>query len=237
MPTRLSLQNVEAICFDLDDTLVQTTYFNDQSLSAVVKVLQDRRIAFGIPEAELRKLLLNIKIEYGTSYSKLFEEWGRGLGIQDEKVLTEAAVAYDKLEEASLRLFPGVTNLLRLLIGNRTKMGVVTNGDAFRQWKKLVVLGIADLFDAVVISEVAQVKKPDPKIYRIALDRLDAEPSKSVFIGDRPDLDVKGAKEGGMFTIRVLQGREAGRRPADESEVPDLELPSIEFVAPLLVSS
>ena len=82
----------------------------------------------------------------------MLEELEKTLGISDEKTLTELVVAYEKFEHSSLRLFPGVTDLPKLLIRNKIKMGVVTNGDAFRQWKKLLVLGIADLFDFVAIS-------------------------------------------------------------------------------------
>ena len=160
----------------------------------------------------------------------MLEELEKTLGISDEKTLTELVVAYEKFEDSSLRLFPGVTDLLKLLIRNKIKMGVVTNGDAFRQWKKLLVLGIADLFDFVAISTAVGIAKPDPQIFQLALDSLAGDPTRSVFVGDRPDLDTKGAKQSGMYTIRVLQGRASNMQPSNRMETADAELTSVDNV-------
>jgi putative hydrolase of the HAD superfamily len=225
-----AIPSVEAMCFDLDDTLVQTTYFNDQSLNAVIKVLSDRHVSLGISEDEARKLVLQIKIQHGASYGKLFEELKAALAIDDEKVLTELTMAYDRFEDASLRLFSGAIELLKQLIQNRVKLCVVTNGDAYRQWKKMIATGIADLFDCVVISETAGVSKPDPRIFQTAISLLDSDPSETAFVGDRPDLDIKGARQAGMYTVRVLQGRAARLRAADVSEEADLNVDSIEHL-------
>ncbi len=59
-------------------------------------------------------------------------------------------------------------------------------------------LGLGDLFDVVIDSERAGVAKPDPAIFRAAMDAVGAEPAASVMIGDSLRRDGVGAKGAGM---------------------------------------
>jgi len=236
-PSEIRLSNLEAILFDLDDTLVQTTYFNDQSLAAVAKVLEDRHIELALSEQEVRDLILKVKIQYGTAHWKVFEELEKGLGIHDRKILTELTLAYDLAEDNNIRLFPGVTELLKFLIQKGIKTGIVTNGDSYRQWKKLILTGIQDVFDVVIISEEVGIEKPDPSIYRRALYSLEVESNDAMFVGDKPDTDITGANRAGVISIRVRQGRNAKVEPANDDEKPDIDLPSIDILRTYLAVS
>jgi putative hydrolase of the HAD superfamily len=55
-------------------------------------------------------------------------------------------------------------------------------------------------FDAVVISGEVRRTKPDPRIYRLCLARLDVEPAHALFVDDRPD-NVAAAARLGMRTV------------------------------------
>lgn len=57
------------------------------------------------------------------------------------------------------------------------------------------------MFDAAVFSCAVGTRKPEPRIYKIALERLGVEPSEAVFIDDRADF-IEGAQKLGMHTIR-----------------------------------
>src|SRR5512138_1739769 len=58
------------------------------------------------------------------------------------------------------------------------------------------------LFDVVVESAVEGLRKPDPRIYRIALERLGVAPHETVFLDDI-GRNLKPARELGMTTIKV----------------------------------
>jgi FMN phosphatase YigB (HAD superfamily) len=58
-------------------------------------------------------------------------------------------------------------------------------------------LGLAELVDAVVTSAEAGARKPAPDVFLLALARLDAQPARSVHVGDGPD-DEAGARSAGM---------------------------------------
>src|SRR5688572_1010305 len=52
-----------------------------------------------------------------------------------------------------------------------------------------------------LISQAEGVHKPDPEIFRRALARLQAEPARSVFAGDHPEVDIGSARAAGMWAV------------------------------------
>ena len=60
-----------------------------------------------------------------------------------------------------------------------------------------------DLFDTIVLSSAVGVKKPDPRIFRLALRRIGARPAEAVFVGDDFHVDIEGARRTGMAVLPV----------------------------------
>jgi epoxide hydrolase-like predicted phosphatase len=67
---------------------------------------------------------------------------------------------------------------------------------------------IADAFDVMVISAEVGVKKPDPRIYQIVLERLDVTPEEAVFVDDFIE-NVEAARQQGMYAIHFQDPGEA----------------------------
>lgn len=59
---------------------------------------------------------------------------------------------------------------------------------------------LASLFDAVVISFELQLAKPEPEIYRVALERLGVLPASALFVDDRLE-NIDAARELGIQTL------------------------------------
>jgi putative hydrolase of the HAD superfamily len=59
-------------------------------------------------------------------------------------------------------------------------------------------LGIADAFDQVIDSHVVGVEKPDPEIFRLALEPFGVEPARALHIGDVYAVDIVGARAAGL---------------------------------------
>lgn len=73
-------------------------------------------------------------------------------------------------------------------------------------------LGILGAFDVVIDSGVVGVEKPDPRIFRIALDRFRVPPSRALHLGDSFGPDVLGARAAGLRVALVdPHGHLAGR--------------------------
>jgi putative hydrolase of the HAD superfamily len=64
-------------------------------------------------------------------------------------------------------------------------------------------LGINRFFNAVLVSEEVGWRKPHTKIFEEALKRLEVTAEETVYVGDSPLEDIKGAKAAGMKTVFV----------------------------------
>lgn len=89
--------------------------------------------------------------------------------------------------------------LIRTLRG-RYKISLLSNSSAGYVPSLLDEYGLADLFDNITISGEAGAMKPDPKIFRYALQELDLKAQEAVFIDDNPS-NVAAAESIGMRSI------------------------------------
>ena len=64
------------------------------------------------------------------------------------------------------------------------------------------------MFEVIVESSVEGVRKPNPRIYEIACERLDVKPSETVFLDDL-GINLKPARAMGMTTIKVVTETQA----------------------------
>ncbi len=80
-------------------------------------------------------------------------------------------------------------------------LGLVTNGKKDLQDGKIDLLGLRGYFKAIVISGEAGISKPDPAIYKLALERMGTSAEQTLFIGDHPVNDIWGAGKAGMDTV------------------------------------
>lgn len=86
--------------------------------------------------------------------------------------------------------------------------GIVTNGPS-SQHNKCRTAGLTQLAPFIIVSEEVGYAKPDPRIFRDAMDAMGlTSPDKVMFVGDNPVADIDGAKRFGMKAAWVRRGRE-----------------------------
>lgn len=126
----------------------------------------------------------------------------------------------------SYRLFPDVLPALGLAKQAGLTIGLISN---FEEWLEglLTHMEVADLFDPVVISGKVGIEKPDPAIFRMALDQSGVEAAESVYVGDHPRIDVEGARAVGMGAVLIDR---KGRHQDFEGD----KIASLEELLPLL---
>jgi putative hydrolase of the HAD superfamily len=108
-------------------------------------------------------------------------------------------------------VFPDVPPALEWLRRAGHRLGVVSNFDS-RLDDVLQSLGLADCFEHVVVSSRAGAAKPDPAIFRRALELFDAAPADALHVGDAPEEDVAGAGAAGIRAVLLdRRGRYAER--------------------------
>jgi putative hydrolase of the HAD superfamily len=119
--------------------------------------------------------------------------------ISDEKI-NKIAHQYIELLPQNNHLFDGAIATLEYLKPNY-KLHIITNGFEKVQYLKIENSGIASYFSTITNSEMAGVKKPNPKIYEFALSLSQAKKETSVMIGDSIEADVIGALDFGIEAI------------------------------------
>lgn len=81
------------------------------------------------------------------------------------------------------------------------RIGIVTNNRTAEQVEKLEFLEMTSLVEALVTSEEVGVPKPNPRIFEVALQRLEARPEETVLVGDNWHADVLGALASGIRPV------------------------------------
>jgi len=95
---------------------------------------------------------------------------------------------------------PETPEALDRLLEAGYRLGVVSNADG-RVEALLDAVGLGSRFEIVVDSELVGVSKPDPGIFRIALERMGLEPARTLYVGDLYPVDVLGARGAGMEAV------------------------------------
>jgi putative hydrolase of the HAD superfamily len=102
------------------------------------------------------------------------------------------------------RAYPEVPETLARLRAGGARLAVVSNWDVSLR-DVLERTGLRPLVDAVVISAELGAAKPDPAIFRAALQRLDAPADAALHVGDSLEHDVAGARAAGIEAVLVAR--------------------------------
>ncbi|MBU1050749.1 YjjG family noncanonical pyrimidine nucleotidase [Candidatus Bipolaricaulota bacterium] len=130
--------------------------------------------------------------------TKRFQWVFESLGIAgDAQAFSETFLR--NLVEASTFLAEAKPLLAQLKLQYR--LSLLTNGFADVQHARIARLGVASLFESIIISEEVGVAKPDPAIFDIVLERM-GWPDKStvLMIGDSLSSDILGGSNAGIDT-------------------------------------
>jgi putative hydrolase of the HAD superfamily len=131
---------------------------------------------------------------------------------------------YDTFTDvANYRLFDDALPVLEKLRDAGLRLGLISN---FEEWLERLLdhLDVTEFFEVRVISGVEGMEKPDPEIFRLALDRMGVAPEHAAYVGDNVTYDVEPAESLGMTGV-LLDRRDrhedfAGRRITSLDELP-----------------
>ena len=131
----------------------------------------------------------------------------RELGVRTgEKIDQRALKALERLyyQEATAmqQLLPGVADYLAVARELGLKTAVASSSS--RKWvmEHLDRFGIGGKFDAIVCREDVKRTKPDPELYRTALQRLEVQPVEAIALEDSSN-GIHAAKAAGLFCVAV----------------------------------
>jgi putative hydrolase of the HAD superfamily len=130
-------------------------------------------------------------------YDRMLQELGLGgdIGLRDALYVTFT-------DPANYALFDDVKGAIGALDAASVRLGIVSNFEAWLE-DLLGSLGVRDAFTVRVISGIEGVEKPDPAIFRRALERLELDAVDVVYVGDNPEFDVAPAAAVGMTPVLI----------------------------------
>ena len=206
------LANIQAVVFDLDGTLLDRR----RSFERFVRDQWERFAdAVGtIGQENYVQILIELDRDGYAPRKELFTgliaqfELPSGLA---ETLLNDYRAGFP----SACVLFPDAARTLSSLRAAGLKLGLITNGSVRMQSRKLECLALSPMFDTILISEAEGIHKPDRQIFYRALERLNANPTRAVFVGDHPEVDVAGARAAGMQAIWRRDPRVSGIVEAD----------------------
>jgi HAD superfamily hydrolase (TIGR02253 family) len=196
---------IEAILFDLDNTLIDFMLMKRKSCEAAI----DAMISAGLKmrKEKAMKLLFELYGEKGIEYNKIFQEFlEKATGRIEYRILAEGIVAYRKAQVSYVKPYPGTVKTLVRLKERGMKLGIVSDAPSVNAWIRLVEMRLEDFFDVVVTFDETGQKKPSRAPFLRAIEKLDVRPEKTLFVGDWPERDIRGAKALGMRTAFAKYG-------------------------------
>lgn len=201
------MARLDAVLFDIDDTLFSTTDFAQRARRASVEAMVAAGLGADI-EVVLEELG-EIIGEFSSNYDRHFDQLLKrvkpdGLDDRNPAIIVAAGVAaYHDTKYRDLAPFDDVIPLLEGLGRAGLRRGVVTHGWTTKQAEKLVRLGLVPHLDpgAIFISDQIGIAKPNPKLYLAALRELELPAARVMYVGDNPEHDIAPPQSLGMVTV------------------------------------
>ena len=222
--------SVRAVLFDAGNTLLRMNY------AAIAEHLATRGVtatAEQIQHAEWRaRVRLDADLfarpapgsstESGSTSERYVRYILAELGVTDEATVA-GVIAWRRDYNAPGGIFntaePQAGEALALVHAAGLAAAVISNSNGSVR-SILESVGLAGQLDYVIDSGELGFEKPDPRIFRLALERSGVDAASAVYIGDLYSVDILGARAAGIRAILLDPGHHWGKRDCDTA--PDI---------------
>lgn len=171
------LDGIEAVIFDLDDTL----YPEKEYVKSGFRKISEQ---FNMPELEAE--LLQAFERGGKPIDDVFNARGI-INLKDE------ALHVYRFQKPAIRLFDGVEGMLKRLYKSY-KIGIITDGRPEGQHAKIDALGLESKVDEIIITDELggiEYRKPNPAAFILMQKKLGTPFEKMIYVGDNPKKDFQ----------------------------------------------
>ena len=210
------MRALDALFFDIDDTLCATTAFAQRARRNAVRAMLEAGLA--APEESVYRELEDVISEFSSNYEHHFDKLLLRLdprSLQDLNpalVVAAGVAAYHDTKFRELVPFDDVLPFFGALRKAGMRLGIITHGWTVKQAEKLVRLRLVPYLEpsAVFISDQIGISKPNPKLYALALSDMRLVPHEAMYVGDSPEHDIAPPQSLGMATVWAARAAKRG---------------------------
>jgi putative hydrolase of the HAD superfamily len=210
--------DIQAIAFDVNGTLIEITTEDDKPeifrgighfltyqgidlrrndvRDLYFSTLKEQQHASTEKYAEFDAVAIWRKIvdDHATDYTRSLR------ASKLESLPIVLAEMYRGISRRRLALYPYIHDVLDIL-RTKYKLAIVTDAQSAYARAELYKAGILDYFDPIIVSGDFGYRKPDPRLFQMALDKLGVAARNALYVGNDMHRDVFGARELGMTTV------------------------------------
>jgi putative hydrolase of the HAD superfamily len=233
----------DAILFDMDETIIlweatpQTVWesttrrftkdLGSLKLEELYKVINSVSDWFWSDPSRHRRGRLDLPAARREIGRMAFERLGR----TDIDLSVKISDAFSSEREAGSTIAPGTREMLMGLRRRGIKLGLITNGGSGTQRAKIEKYNLAPLFDSILVEGEFECGKPDERVFRYTLEKLNVKPAGAWMVGDDLKFDIAPCRGLGIYSLWVdakgtamsaLDGIRPDRIIRSISEIPDL---------------
>jgi putative hydrolase of the HAD superfamily len=202
---RQDIRHIQAVIFDLDNTLTDFMKAKENSITAAVDAMID--VGLPLSREEATERIFAIYKKEGIEHQRVFNIFlEQTVGKVDYRMLAAAVVAYRRGREGSLVAYPHAKLVLNRLLKEGYKLAVVSDAPGYEAWLRLTALGLQHTFDVVLTFDDTGSHKPDPAGFLMALEKLEVDAERTVVIGDWKERDILGGRNAGLHTVYARYG-------------------------------
>lgn len=193
----------EAVIFDLGGTLTKSSSWSDytnaaREVAAILSAPVEDFIRLWFAEAS------GLATGIFPSYQDYITHVCRQLGVPvpDNQIDTAAGIPLNVTKQMLMAPRDRAIEVLTYLKTNGYKTGLISDcaADVPEIWHDTP---FAPFIDLAIFSASVGVRKPDPHIYRLAIEQLAVEPEHCLYIGDGNSQELTGAAAVGMHPILI----------------------------------
>ncbi|SRR5579884_463326 len=221
------------VFFDLGQTLIDERDFIDTFDARFLELLNGfgARIDMRNYRALRDNVIKDRRIGYGSARELAYEVCR--LILQpgyDRLVMPRIDQEISQGRRSLYCLYDGTTKALESL-SQHCELGIIANQQAQDVAAIFEKEGLDRFFRVKVISSDVGLKKPDRRIFELAMGQASRQPSECIMVGDRLDTDICPANQIGMMaTIRTTDSLFSLQEPRSECERPTYTVPDISRV-------
>ena len=216
----IDLSVVRGWVFDVDDTLYLEREYVISGFYAVGRWISRTHGVENFTDAAVKQFEQGVR-------GRTFDLALRSLGIDATDDLIAAMVEQYRAHVPTISMLADASSFIKL-IARKAQIGIITDGPVESQSRKIAVLGLGSLANAVVLTDKwgIEFRKPHERAFIEVERALKLEGSSLVYVADNPAKDFDAPRKRGWQTVRVRRPGGQHHHVVVRSDLLDMEVNS-----------